>query len=339
MTAAAGGSVRLGPAAGSVRARRRRPRVQLILAVLAALVIVVAIVAVAAYSYLNSKLIRINALVPAAAASAGQNWLITGTTGAITRKQERHLHTGADTDDAADTLMLLHIPANGGPPVLVSIPRDSYVPIPGYGMNKINAATSFGGARLMVRTVQDVTGLTINHYLGIGYVGLVNAVNAIGGLTMCFPHPLRDAASGIHLKKGCDTLNGKQALEFVRTRHQFATQDLQREQNQRVFIKALLAKMLSPGTLLNPFAIIPAAAGSAGALTVDQGTNLKDLIGVAFALRSPQTTTVPIANANYLTPVGDALQWDRPAALRLFHDLQTDHPVAKRLLTGSHLAG
>lgn len=214
--------------------------------------------------------------------------------------------------------------------------RDSCVPIPGHGMDKINAAYSFGGAPLLVRTVQNITGLAINYYINIGYAGLVNAVDAVGGVALCLPHALHDQASGVHLKKGCDTLTGKQALAFVRTRHQFATQDLQREQNQRVFIKALLAKMLSPATLLNPFAIIPAATGSAAALTVDQGTNLGQLASVA--LQNSQTSTVPIANANYLTPAGDAVLWNRPQALRLFNDLRTDQPVPPSLLTGSHLA-
>jgi LCP family protein required for cell wall assembly len=311
----------------------------LIVAVVAALVVVMVVLATGGYFYLDSKLARVNALVPTATASAGQNWLVSGVIGGISHKQEHQLHAGHNTDNAADTILLVHIPANGGPAVLVSIPRDSYVPIPGFGMNKINAATSFGGPRLLVRTVQQITGLTINHYLGIGYVGLVNAVNAIGGVTICFPHALHDSASGLRLKKGCDTINGKKALEFVRTRHPFATQDLQREQNQRVFIKALLDKLTSPGTLINPFAAFPAASGSVGALTVDQGTHLSQLISLAFALRSPQTTTVPIANANYLTPAGDAVQWDRRLALKLFGDLSTDHPVPKRLLTGSQLAG
>jgi anionic cell wall polymer biosynthesis LytR-Cps2A-Psr (LCP) family protein len=146
-------------------------------------------------------------------------------------------------------------------------------------------------------------------------------------------------ASGVWLKKGCDTVNGQQALDFVRTRHQFATQDLQREQNQRVFFKALLHKMLNPGTLLNPFAIIPAALGSASALTVDQGAHLRQLISVAYALRDPQTTTVAIANANFLTPAGDAVQWNQAEAQQLFTDLRTDRPVPKSLLTGSRLAG
>jgi LCP family protein required for cell wall assembly len=235
--------------------------------------------------------------------------------------------------------MLLHIPGNGGPAVLVSLPRDSYVPIPGYGENKLNAAFSFGGPKLLAETVQNVTGLRIEHYMGIGFGGLVNVVNAVGGVTLCFKHSLHDAASGIHLKKGCHSLNGGQALSFVRTRHNFSTQDLQREQNQRVFMRALLSKVTSLGTMINPFAVIPAALGSADSITVDEGTHLKDLISVAFALRSPETTTVPIANSNFATSAGDAVQWDVPQARTLFNDLNTDHPVPKRLLTGSHLAG
>ena len=115
-------------------------------------------------------------------------------------------------------------------------------------------------------------------------------------------HPLHDTASGLHLKKGCQTLSGGKALSFVRTRHNFASQDLQREQNQRVFIKALLSKMTSPGVMFNPFSVVPAALGAVDTLIVDDGTHLNQLISVAFALRQPETTTVPIANSNLPRP-------------------------------------
>jgi len=187
--------------------------------------------------------------------------------------------------------------------------------------------------------VQNATGLRIEHYMGIGFGGLVNVVDSVGGVTMCFKHPLHDAASGLHLHKGCQTLSGGKALSFVRTRHQFATQDLQREQNQRVFMKALLSKMTSPGVMFNPFALVPAALGSVGALIVDEGTHLNQLVSVAFALRSPETTTVPVANSNLVTPQGDAVQWNKAQAARLFRDLNSDTPVPKRLITGSHLRG
>src|SRR5262249_60285889 len=142
--------------------------------------------------------------------------------------------------------------------------------------------------------VQTRTGLYINHYMGMGFGGLANVVNDIGGVRMCLPGPMRDPKAGLHLRKGCHNLNGGQALGYVRTRN-FAISDLQREQDQRLFLKALLSKMTSPGVYLNPFAAIPAATGAAGSPTVDQGTRLYNLIKAAFALRSPQTTTGPIA--------------------------------------------
>jgi anionic cell wall polymer biosynthesis LytR-Cps2A-Psr (LCP) family protein len=174
--------------------------------------------------------------------------------------------------------------------------------------------------------------------MGIGFGGLVNVVNAVGGVRMCIPSNLNDPASGLHLKKGCQNLDGAQALGFVRTRHLFATQDLQREQNQRVFIKALLTKMTSPGTLVNPFATLPAAFGATGALTVDKGTQLYQLVQVAFALRHPETTTVPIANGETLA-VGDVLIWDHTKATSLFNAMKNDRPVPKGLLSGSKLQG
>jgi LCP family protein required for cell wall assembly len=317
----------------------------LLLAFLAGLVVILLILVIGGYFYLDGKLNRSNVLVAYAgqpAAGSGSNWLITGSDSrqGLTRKQEHKYHTGIDVSgQRSDTILLLHIPGNGGPAVLVSLPRDSYVRIPGHGWNKLNAAYSFGGPKLLAETVQNATGLRVEHYMGIGFGGLVNVVNSVGGVTMCFSHPLHDTASGLHLKKGCQTLSGGKALSFVRTRHNFASQDLQREQNQRVFMKALLSKMTSSGVIFNPFSVVPAALGAVDSLTVDDGTHLNQLISVAFALRAPETTTVPIANSNLPTAAGDAVQWDPAQAGRLFHDLNTDTPVPKRLLIGSHLQG
>ena len=148
-------------------------------------------------------------------------------------------------------------------------------------------------------------------------------------------HPLKDQASGVNLHAGRQVLSGGEALAYVRDRHSFATQDLQREQDQRIFMKALLTKMMSPGVLLNPFAVLPAASDAAANLTVDQGTSLYQLDQAARALRRPLTTTVPIASANYPTAVGDAVLWNSTQAKELFTALQDGQPVPASLITGS----
>ena len=322
---------------------RRWLRPRRIVAMIALLVVVVIIASVGMYFYVGSKLHESNVLVDyngRPAASAGTNWLIAGSDSrqGLTRREERKLATGplsAAEGERSDTILILHIPSGGGRPVLISIPRDSYVPIPGHGESKINAAFDLGGPALLAETIQNVTGLYISHYMGIGFGGFVGVVNAVGGVRMCLPGPMVDPKAGLNLKAGCQTLNGDQALGYVRTRN-FALSDLQREQDQRLFMKALLSKMTSPGVLLNPFAIIPAATGSADTLTVSQGTSIYDLMHVAFALRNPETTTVPLASLDFQTPNdGVAVQWDRSRALKLFNDLKTDTPLPKSLISGS----
>jgi LCP family protein required for cell wall assembly len=330
------------PAGGFGRRGWRRPGRWIKL--IAALIALILIVTVGLYFYLDSKLHRQNVLVNYSgrpAASAGSNWLITGSDSrqGLTRAQERQYSTGRDIGGhRSDTIMLLHVPSNGTRSVLVSLPRDSYVAIPGHGYNKINAAYSFGGPKLLAETVQNLTGLRIDHYMGIGFGGFVNVVNAVGGVNMCLPGPLKDRASGLNLKAGCQTLSGGEALSYVRDRHNFANQDLQRVQDQRLFLRSMLSKLTSTGTIINPFQSIPAAFGAADTITVDSGTHLYQLIQVAFALRHPQTTTVPIANANYPTAAGDAVQLDAAQAHQLFRALARDHAVPKQLLSGSQLS-
>ncbi len=340
-SALGGGGGRGGYRVPGRRGGRRWLRPRRILAILAGLVVLIVVVAVAVYFSVSSKLTKADVLTPSSLTSAGTNWLITGSDSraGLNKKEENQLALGHNIPgQRSDTILLLHVPANSTRPTLVSLPRDSYVPIPGHGYNKLNAAYAFGGPKLLVQTVQNVTGLPINHYMGIGFGGLVGVVNDIGGVRVCLPGPMKDPKAGLNLKAGCQVLNGDQALGFVRTRN-FAQSDLQREQDQRILIKGILTKMTSPGTLANPFAVIPAANGAAGAITIDQGTGLSQLVSVAFALRNPVTTTVPIANANLSTAAGSAVQWNRTEALQFFHDLGHDQALPKDLVTGSSVQG
>jgi LCP family protein required for cell wall assembly len=288
------------------------------------------------YFWLNGKLNRTVALPAATVTSAGTNWLIAGddSRNGISRTQRASLHLGSEGADASDSLMLLHT-GGSGKPVLISIPRDSYVPIPGHGENKINAALAIGGPTLLVQTVEQVTGLRIDHYMGIGFGGLASVVNTVGGVHICLPSALKDSDSGVNLKAGCQTLNGTEAIAFVRDRHSFATSDLQRIQDQRAFLQALLSKATSPGVYLNPFTALPFGSSAASSVSVDKGTSLLDLLQVAFALRGPETGTVPIANANLQTSAGDAVQWDQTKALQLFNALKAGKAVPAGLLDGT----
>jgi LCP family protein required for cell wall assembly len=325
---------------GPRRGWRRWVRPKRILLIVAALVVLLIVASVGLYFDLNSKLTRIPALVPTSLTSDGTNWLIAGSDsrGGLTTAQENELALGHDiTGGRSDTILILHVPSNGGRPVLVSIPRDSYVAIPGYGYNKINAAYSLGGPKLLIETVQNVTKLRINHYMGIGFGGLVDVVNDLGGVNLCLPAAYKDPKAGLNLKKGCQTLNGAQALAFVRTR-EFPLGDLQREEDQRILIKALLSKLTSAGTLINPFAAVPAASGAAAAISVDQGTQLYQLVSVAFALRNPISTTVPFGGFQ-TTSVGSVVTWNAAEATQFFNDLATDQPLPKDLISNTSLEG
>ena len=288
------------------------------------------------YFWLDGKLHRDIMLPATSLTSAGTNWLITGSDSraGLSRAEIDALHVGFDAGTLnSDSIMLLHM--GSGRPVLISIPRDSYVDIPGHGWNKMNAALAYGGASLLIQTVENVTGLKIDHYMGIGFGGLVAVVNTLGGVQICLKTAIHDSYSGVNLSAGCHNLNGDQALSFVRDRHSFATEDLQRIQDQRAFLSALLKKATSPGVYLDPFTALPFGSTAASSMSVDTGTSLLDLVHAASALRDPQTGTVPIADSNYYTSAGDSVLWNKTQATELFGALKNNSAIPKGLLSGT----
>jgi LCP family protein required for cell wall assembly len=201
------------------------------------------------------------------------------------------------------------------------------VPIPGHGRNKLNAAYAFGGAPLLVRTVETVTGIRIDHYAEIGFGGFVGMTDAVGGVKLCPARNIHDSKAGLNVKKGCQTMNGRTALAYVRARYFDPKGDLGRVQRQQDFLSAVFAKASSPTTLLNPFRLVSLANAGTTALTVDQRDGPIDLLRFALAMRAVAggkgiQTTVPVANPNYTTSVGSTVRWDRAKAIALFRSLR-----------------
>jgi LCP family protein required for cell wall assembly len=216
-------------------------------------------------------------------------------------------------------------------PTLVSIPRDSEVTIPENGENKINAAFSIGGPQLLVQTVEQSTGIRVDHYAEVGFAGFADVVDAVGGVTMCPTEPISDPLAGIDLAAGCQTLDGRNALGYVRTRAT-ARADLDRMINQREFLSALMHRAASPAVWLNPFRWLSLKNSVTNALTVDSGAHVWDLARLGWALHgSPVTTTVPIGSSA-VNDLGDVVEWDSDAAARLFSALAADEPVPQDVL-------
>jgi LCP family protein required for cell wall assembly len=314
-----------------MRVRPRRPRWGR--RVGAALLVVLALLLGLAV-WVDLRLQRVDALTDYAerpAATPGADWLIVGSDSreGLSAEQRRRLGTGQAAGRRADTMMLLHIPRSG-PPTLVSLPRDSYVPIPGRGRNKLNAAYAFGGPRLLAQTIEQVTDIRIDHYMEIGFDGFASLVDAVGGVSLCVEAPMNDPKAGLKLGAGCQVLNSRQALGYVRTRAS-ARGDLDRVVRQQQFISALIDKMTSPGVLLNPFRSVPLALNGAGTIAVDSGDHIYHLIRFPFAMRSVSSGdgvagTVPIAGATTVSGASVVL-WDRPKALALFEALKQDRPA------------
>ncbi|WP_425464676.1 LCP family protein [Nocardia yunnanensis] len=304
------------------------------------LLLVLLLLPIAAAIYVDTHLTRIDALANYAGRvgdTPGTNWLLVGSDSraGLSKDQEQQLSTGDSSDvegERTDTIILVHIPKSGRP-TLVSLPRDSYVSIPGVGKDKLNAAFASGGANLLVKTVEGATGLHIDHYAQIGFGGFANIVDAVGGISMCLDSPMNDPLAGINLPAGCQTLNGPQALGFVRSR---ATPraDLDRMLHQRMFLSALLKKAASPATLANPFRSWPLIRDLTAALKVDNGAHIWNLATLGRALNNdPIATTVPVGGFEDVSGSGNVLLWDKTRAGAFFDTLAKDQQLPQDLIT------
>jgi len=304
--------------------------------------------------YISGQLQKVDAGIEGghSGPSGAMNILLVGADRreGLTRKEQNDLHLGHDAGQRTDTIMLMHVSKNHDSVSVVSLPRDSYVDIPGHGKNKINSAYSpqaykDGGAKLTVKTVEQNTGVQIDHYVEVNFLGVLKIVDALGGVEICTPTALRDKSSGINLSAGKHLLNGKQALMYVRTRHTYANQDLGRVQAQQKFLSALLNKAISTGTLTNPARLTRFLNTSLAAVRADSGFSTQAIRQLAASMSGVSTdsvafTTVPIGNANYNAPgVGSSVLWDRAQANALFSKMKNDQPIAANQKTKSKKTG
>ncbi|MFJ7331732.1 LCP family protein [Streptomyces sp. NPDC101116] len=273
----------------------------------------------------------------------GTTYLVVGSDSreGLSEQDRKDLNTGSAEGRRTDSVILLHTGASGT--TMLSLPRDSWVTLPSYvdpdtgrsyraAPNKLNAAFSLGGPDLLVRTVERNTGVRVDHYAEIGFAGFVGVVDAVGGVDLCLGRPVRDKDSGADLPAGCQTLDGAEALAFVRQRKQEARGDLGRTRNQQRFLAALARKAATPSTLADPSKSFPTLEAGLDTLIVDEGTEPPDLMGLFEALRKAtggggRQLNVPVADPDLRTPKGSAVKWDDRRARALFTALRQDRPV------------
>lgn len=341
---------------GSGEPKRKRHRWGLISG-LTVLVVVLALVGTffGTWIWASSKLTHVGALTSYSgrpAAGAGTNWLLAGSDSrdSLTAAQQKEYHTGSQsaiTGSRSDTILILHYGASG--PDLISIPRDSYVEIPAYrdskGVkhsaqnNKINAAYDLGGPQLLVQTVEVNFGIRIDHYLEIGFLGIVNMVNTAGGVHVCLSSAIHDSRSGANLDAGCQTLDGTQALAYVRSRYSLPNSDISRMSDQQAFVRAVIQAADRPGVYLDPFSLYPFLGAALDSIAVDDGTGVSDLVTLARHVRGLSsasggtTGTMPIADESYeVSGIGDAVRIDKSKTAEVIAAVNQDKPIPSGLL-------
>ena len=245
------------------------------------------------------------------------------------------LRTQFDAGVNTDTIIVLRIPKNGGKAYAVSIPRDTYVPIPGWHQDKINGAYGIiqaltaqqlqssgdtdkadiaqkarqAGQLALIESVQNLTGIHIDHYAEVNLYGFYLLSQAIGGVPVCLKHATSDKNSGADFHAGAQTISGADALSFVRQRDNLPNGDLDRIVRQQVFLASAAKKLLSAGTLTNPGALGALAGVVRQSLTTDPGLDILAFAQQAQSLASGNVefVTIPVVNDNARSASGQSI--------------------------------
>ncbi|MFD5747931.1 LCP family protein [Streptomyces sp. NPDC127033] len=295
-------------------------------------------------------------------AGRGLNLLLVGTDGRdkITEEERQKYRLGGEPCHCTDTIMLVHLSADGRRASVVSLPRDSFAELPEHADAttgkphaphpvKLNAAYAEGGPNLTVRTVERMTGVKISHYLEVDFTSFMKTVDAVGGVEICTTRPMKDSYTGLDLAPGTHRMNGGEALQYVRSRHVDGAADLGRMERQQRFVAALISRATSSGVLLNPVRFKEVTSTVLGSVRADTGFGAEQMLAVNEAMRgfspaSSEFTSVPLAGGGASVPVkgvGATVKWDPVKSKRLFQALREDRPLTPphRQGSGSPAAG
>ena len=190
---------------------------------------------------------------------------------------------GNEGNGRSDTILVVHLNAKRDKAYIISFPRDMWVNVPGYGRNKINAAFAFGGAPLAVRTLEELTDVRMDHVVLIDFEGFIRLTEDLRGVTVTNKNAF--SAHGFDYPEGKITIAGEEALWFVRERKQLPGGDLDRAENQRNVIKAIVQKGLSVQVLSDPGTFITFVGNVAKHLTVDNDLSDGEIRRTALSLR------------------------------------------------------
>ncbi|WP_307094061.1 LCP family protein [Arthrobacter sp. V1I9] len=214
--------------------------------------------------------------------------------------------TGEPRDQRSDVLMLVHVPAHRRSLYIVSMNRDMWVDIPGFGGGKINAGLQYGGIDMTTQTVQQLFGITIHHTLMLDFGGFKLLVDGLGGIDVNVPVPFQSTHDTGHVfRPGVNHLNGQAALEFSRERYAFVDGDFQRVRNQQILLRAVLARLTAGGALNDVTAVRSLVNFASCCLTVNKGFNAAQAAILAYSLRnlnpkSIGTMTLPTAGSGFI---------------------------------------
>jgi len=267
---------------------------------------------------------------PPRAANAALNVLLIGSDARIGRDFDPTV-TGA----RSDTIMVAHITADRDKVYLVSFPRDSYVAIPGHGMNKINAAYAFGGPALLVETLERLTGVRIDHVAEIGFEGFRDLTTALGGVDVNVAKASSAPGTPYRWSRGSNRMQGEEALQFVRQRYGLPGGDLDRVQRQQAFVKAIMLKTLSRGTLTDPARFSRVVDAGTRYLTVDGAFTTKLMRSIAWSLRGLRGddvvfVTAPVAGFGRTAAGASIVRLDTANLSRLSGALRQDRMAGYR---------